>query len=797
MDNNIESANHDVINIRDLLFKYLRKWYWFVLAVIIAFVLTFFYLKSTNEKYNIQTTIMLRNDDNKSGGGDQRMMLQNLGLFNSSKALEDEIQIINSHKIIGEAIDTLLLQTEYYEKVGLKYVERYGDLPLKLITPPHLIESLTTPIEIYLKGKAGNHIVKFKCGSFKKTYKLLNIQEPFSTPLGELKFSLIKATKPYSKYKILVQPKNSLVESYSGKIQAGAINKQSISAIRISMVESNTKKAEDLLNKIVELYNLDAITDKNIIATNTAKFLKDRLTLITQELFNVESDVEQYKKSNSITDITSEAGIYLQSSSEYGKKIVELETQLKLVQYIEGYIKGDKNQYSLIPANIGIQDEGLVNLTQEYNKVILERMKLLKTTNDNNPTLVDLTEQIDALRHNVIISVANVKSGLVISKKDILGKESEFSSRIKAVPTQERQFLEIKRQQEIKQNLYLFLYQKKEENDLTLASTAPAARTIDKAYASLTPVAPKRSMIYLIALILGVLVPFIVIYLKDLINNKIEDAKEFQKAVKAPYLGNICISREAERVVVEEGKVTPIVEMFRLIRTNLQFMTGSKKSPVILVTSTISGEGKSFISINLAMSFALMKKKIVLVGMDIRNPMLGDYMHIPKKNGLTVYLADDSYSVKDVIVPSGFHNYLDVIPAGPVPPNPSELLMNSRLDDLIAELKNNYDFIIVDSAPIGVVSDTYLLSRFVDNSVFVARQDYTPNDSCLLINDIYKEKRLKELAVVLNGTPATSNYGYGYGYGSDYRRKQSQKAAPKLTFGDKINELFYKLFNGK
>lgn len=792
--NNIEQGGQDVVNLRDLLVKYLKKWYWFVFAVLITSIVAVFYLKSTVNKYNVQTIIMLRNDNN-SAGGDQMMMLENLGLFNSSKALEDEIQVLNSHKIIGQAIDSLDLNTEYFIKDGLKYVEKYGDIPIKLITPQNYADTLKHLIKIVLKQKAGAHIVNFEYGDFKETYKLSNIQETFKTPAGDLKFQVLKANTDFKKTKILVFPKKNLVAMYAGKLQAGAVNKLSTNAIRISMVESNVKKAEDFLNKLVELYNLDAITDKNIIATNTAKFLNERLDIITQELFNVESDVEKYKKSNGITDITSEAGIYLQSSNEYGKRIVDLETQLKLMQYVEAQLKGNKSQHNLLPANIGIEDKGLVDLILSYNTAVMDKMKLTKTTNDNNPVLIDLNEQIDALRSNIIGSIYNIRGGLTISKNNILNKESEFTSRIRAVPTQERQFLEIKRQQEIKQNLYLFLSQKREENALTLASTAPAARTVDKAYASLLPVSPKRSMIYLVALILGILIPFLFIYLKDLINNKIEDVKEFKKTIKAPYLGNICISREAERVVVSEGKVTPIVEMFRLIRTNLQFMTASKKSPAILVTSTISGEGKSFISINLAMSFALMKKKVVLIGMDIRNPMLGEYLHIPKKNGLTLYLSDESFQLSDVLVPSGFHKYLDVIPAGPVPPNPAELLMSHRLEEMIAKLKEEYDYLIIDSAPIGVVSDTYLLNRVVDNSVFVARQNYTSNDSCQLINDIYDQKKLNDMGVIINGTDSNSSYGYGYGYGSDYRKKQIKKAIPKLTFGDRINDILYNIFN--
>ena len=794
MNNNIEKIGQETINVRDLLFRYLRKWYWFVFAVIIAFTVAWVYLKTVNTKYSVLTTIMLRNDEAGSASNEQQAIMESMGLFSGSKALEDEIQVINSHKIIKQAIDSLNLYTEYFKKSELKYVEEYKTTPFELVLPPHYTDTLKSRIEMYVKIDDGTQTVKLKSGTFEETYKLTNLQEPFNTPLGQFRFQT-KGNVKNAKYKLYVYPTKVLVALYSSKIQAGSINKQSMNVIKISMIESNIKKAEDFLNTVVELYNLDAIVDKNLVATNTATFLNYQLDKIKSELNSVESDVERYKKTEGITDIPSEAGIYLQSSSEYGKKTAEFETQLRLIQYIEEYITNNKNLYNLIPTNIGIQDDGLVDIILEYNKAILERMKLLKTTNKNNPTLLQAEEQIDAMRANILSTINSVKGGLTISRRDVSRKEAEFKSRIKAVPTQERQFLEIKRQQEITQNLYVFLYQKRIENALKLASTASAARTIDKAYPSLTPVSPKTSMIYLMAMILGLLVPFLYIYLKDLINNKIEDTKEFQKTIKAPFLGNICISREQERVVVEEGKVTPIVEMFRLIRTNLQFMTAAKKSPVILVTSTISGEGKSFISINLAMSFALMKKKVVVVGLDIRNPMLGEYMHIPKEKGITLYLSDPTYQAKDIIVPSKFHAFLDVIPAGPIPPNPSELLMSTRLEELIELLKKDYEYIIIDSAPIGVVSDTYILSRIIDNSVFVARQDYTPHESCQLINDIYEEKKLKEMGVVLNGTSAASGYGYGYGYGSDYRRKQNQKAAPKFTFGDKINDLIYKWFN--
>lgn len=793
MEKNNNINNTEIINLRELVSKYVKKWYWFVLAVIFAFIIATIYLKKTDNKFQVQTVILLRNED-KTSEISQLAMMESLGLMGTSRVVDDEIQVINSNKILNQVIDTLGIQAEYFEKNGLKYVEKYKSLPFELNIPVHFSDSLKAPVRIEVKTGTGSCKIKVKYGEeFSKNYTLDNIQQQFSTPAGTLSFRINSTVKPGMKYKIKLYPKKELLAQFRSKLNVSVVNKQS-NAIRISIVESNIKKAEDILNKIVELYNLDAIIDKNIVATNTGNFIEDRLVLITKELFDVESEVENYKKANALTDIASEAGIYLESASEYEKKIAELETQLNLIQYIESYIRENKNQYNLIPANIGIEDKSLMELILNYNSVLLERMKLSRTANEKNPVLMQLEQQIKVLKGNVLESISSVKSGLKIARNDVSRKDAQFNSRIKAVPTQERQFLEIKRQQEIKQNLYLFLAQKREENALSLASTAPAARTVDRAYASLTPVSPKRMIVYLVALILGLLIPFLYIYLRDLINNKIEDVKEFQKTVKPPFLGSICISRESDRVAVQAGKTSTIVEMFRLIRTNLQFVIGSKKNPAILVTSSISGEGKSFISINIAMSLALLNKKVVLIGMDIRNPVLKDYMHLSNTNGqgVTLYLSDSSVQLSDVIIPSGYNSNLDVIPAGPVPPNPSELLLSSRLDELIMELKKVYDYIILDSAPIGIVSDTYLLNRVIDNCIYVARQDHTPREASNLINEIYAEKRLNGMALVLNGTPATSAYGYGYGYG---RSKNKFKNMPKLTFGDKLNESIMRLFH--
>ena len=497
-----------------------------------------------------------------------------------------------------------------------------------------------------------------------------------------------------------------------------------------------------------------------MIASNTKKFVDERLVLIENELQNVEENVENYKKQNQLTNISSEASLFLQSSSEYNKKLAEVETQLNLISYIESHVKNSKNIYNLIPANLGIQDNSLLSLISNYNNVLLERLRLMRTTNDENPVLTQMEQQIKIVRSSIIASIASVKDGLKIAKMDILSKENQFNSKIKKVPTQERQYIEIKRQQEIKQNLYLFLLQKREENALTLASAIPTAKTLDAAYSSVVPVAPKMMIIFAITLLLGLFIPVGIIYVLELMNNKITNKKELLRLVKVPYLGSIGISKSQDRVVVREGKTTPIVEMFRMIRTNLQFMIGGTKSPVILVTSSVGGEGKSFTAINLASSFALLNKKVVLIGLDIRKPILGDYMHIEKNKGVSLYLSDPNYKLNDIIIPSGIHSSLKVIPAGPVPPNPAELLMSNRLEELISELKKEFDYIIIDSAPVGVVSDTFLINRVIDLSIYVSRQNYTPREMTEIINDIHNNNKLNNMGLVLNGVEEMAGYGY-------------------------------------
>ncbi len=750
---------NDPLNLREIIIKYLRKWYWFVISFFFCFLAGFLYLKMTVPTFQVQTTILLRQDKSNMGFSEMAI-LESMGMGGTSKEVEDEIQVLKSKTIMKNVIQSLGVETEYYKKSGLKYIDTYPEIPLQLMVSQNFNDTLKNPIEMKLTPFSSGYKVKIKYGDLRSSYIIKDIQQPFNTIAGVIRFKTNAQTfEKNTIYRVKTYPIQSITEDYCKRIKIASVNKKS-NAINIATVESNVNKAKAMLDKLVELYNLDAVIDKNMLASNTKKFVEERLRLIEEELQSVEENVENYKKDNHLTNISSEATLFLQSSSEYNKKLAEIETQLNLVGYIESHIKNIKNQYSLIPANLGIQDKSLLDYISNYNAALLERMKLLRTTNDQNPVLTQIEQQIKAIRTTIIASVSSVKDGLNIAKKDLLGKESQFNSKINQVPTQERKYIAIKRQQEIKQNLYLFLLQKREENAMTLASAIPNAKTIDAAYSSVNQASPKMLILFAVILLLALFIPIGIIYVMDMMNNKITNKKELLKLVKVPYLGSIGINKDADRVVVREGRITPIVEMFRMIRTNLQFMIGGTKSPVILITSSIGGEGKSFTAINLAMSFALLNKKVILIGLDIRKPMLGDYMHLAKTTGVSLYLSDPNYKLSDITIPSGIHSSLHVIPAGPIPPNPAELIMSSRLEDLITELKKEYDYIIIDSAPVAVVSDTYLINRIVDLSIYVTRQNYTPKDVTDMINDIHDNSKLNNIGLILNGVDDISGYGY-------------------------------------
>jgi capsular exopolysaccharide synthesis family protein len=563
---------------------------------------------------------------------------------------------------------------------------------------------------------------------------------------------------------IVISPLENVVENFRSRLKVTPLSKTS-SVVELSIVDPVTKKAEIFLDNLVQIYNEDAVADKNFISENTSQFIANRLKLITEELDGVEQDVERFKKSNNLTDIESEAKLFIEGSSEYSNKAIEAEIQLNVVSSLLDYMKRSTNS-DLLPTNIINGSSDASGLIVSYNQLILDRNRILKSATEVNPTVVKLDQEISSLKSNVYSSLARLQSNLNIQKRDLHSNENVLNSKIGKIPVQERQFRVIARQQKVKEELYLYLLQKREETAISLSATEPNARVIDAAKASKIPVAPKKNIIYLAALLLGLLVPFGVIYLMDLLDTKIKSRLDLDGKTAIPFIGDVPTSDSPSEIIKSESR-TSSAEALRIIRTNLEFMVSKvadNQAKTIFLTSTFPKEGKTFVSVNLAATFALSGKRVLLIGMDIRNPKLDEYLALPDY-GVTNYLSSNDLKIEDLVVKQkGFENFY-VLPAGIIPPNPAELLMSKKVDLFFNALKAQYDYIIVDTAPVSLVTDTLLIAKHADCFIYVARANFLEKRMLSIPNGLFKERKLPNMCMLLNDTDSTKGYGYGYGYG--------------------------------
>ena len=758
------------IDIRLWCTRILKNWYWFFISCFLFGVLGIYKYFSTTPQYEVDSRIMIRsNEADKTLPQVDMMQMMGLG---GGKMVEDEMAILTSRDILTQVVSELDLQSEYRKKRYLRWEGQYPSRDLTVEYPPVFLDTTKKFVKIKLCVRKDDYAVKVQYGKWRHSRHIVkDITQPFNTCAGEIYFTIHRPMETGKKYKIFTLPMLPAVDKYAQAIQADVLNKES-NVIVINTVTDMPQRAIDFMKKEIELYNLDAVIDKNLMASNTATFIEDRLRLIEEELSVAEAEVEQYKENYGIVDLTSEAGLYLRESAEYKKRVAEIETQLNLVKYVADYVSDDSKAENLIPANLGIADGSLISLIAEYNRMVLNKMRVQRTAMDNNPVVGQMDRQLAVMRENIITSIASVSNSLKISKQDLEKRYGNVESQRGDIPSQERKYREVARNKQLKESLYLYLYEKREENALTLASTIMPAKVIAQPQMNPTASAPRLKIIGLICLILGCGFPFAVIYLYYIFNNRLEDdTKEFERKTKMPFGGALVQNHHGEHVAVREGVNSVSAELFRSLRTNIGFMIPSaKKNPVILVTSSVNSEGKSYVATNLAISLSLLNKKVALVGLDIRKPMLSTYLGLSSEGCLTSYLSDDSYSIDDLVVPSEFSN-LDILPSGIIPPNPNELLQSDRLDQLFAELRQRYDYVIVDSAPVAMVSDTFQLSRVADMTVYVCRARYTTFDLIDFLNQVNEQKRLPNIVTVLNGVNAKNiGYGYGYGYGASHNK---------------------------
>ena len=780
--NEAQESKEENIDVKELLFKYLIHWPWFVGAVVACLIAAWVYLHMSTPVYNISATVLIK-DDKKGGSAGMLSGLESLGLdgmVSSSQNIDNEIEVLRSKTIVKEVVEDLGLYISYTDKDEFPSRNMYKTSPVQVSLTPQEADLLEKPMTVEMTLQPQGSIdVNVKIGDDEYQKHFEKLPAVFPTDKGTLAFFLTPDSVLSSKrtseettdsekttrnITATINKPLAVAKAYCKNMTIEPTSKTTSVAV-ISLKNSNVQRGKDFINKLLEMYNINTNNDKNEVAQKTAEFINERISIISKELGSTEKDLESFKRGAGITDLTSDAQIALTGSAEYEKKRVENQTQINLLQDLQRYMQNEG--YEVLPSNIGLQDVNLAAAINRYNDVLVERKRLLRTSTENNPTIINLDTSISAMKENVQVSLDRVLRGLFITKADLDREASRYSRRISEAPGQEREFVSIARQQEIKAGLYLMLLQKREENAITLAATANNAKIIDEAIADDAPVAPRSKITYLIALILGVGIPVGVIYLLELTKFKIEGRADVEKLTSAPIVGDIPLTDEKQgAIAVFENQNNLMSETFRNVRTNLQFMLGNGKK-VILVTSTVSGEGKSFISGNLAISLSLLGKKVVIVGLDIRKPGLNKVFNISKKEqGITQYLANPEKNLMDLVQPSDVSKNLYILPGGTVPPNPTELLARDGLDKAIETLKKNFDYVILDTAPVGMVTDTLLIGRVADLSVYVCRADYTHKNEYTLINELAEKDKLPSLCTVINGLDLKKRkYGYYYGYG--------------------------------
>lgn len=779
----LREADDKEIDIQELLFKYLIHWPWFVGAVIVCLISAYIYLYVATPVYNISATVLIK-DDKKGGSSNNVAGLDELGLsglITSSQSIDNEIEVLRSKTLVKEVVNYLNLYVTYQDDDQIPSKELYKTSPVQVNMTPQEAEKLKTKvvIEMVLHPQGSLDVnVKMEDKEIQKHFEKL----PAILPTNQGTLSFFQTTDSISSKKneevgspvqdmrhitaTISQPMN-VARRYCENLSIEPTSKTT-SVVTVSLKNSSLQRGQDFINQLLEMYNRNTNNDKNEIAQKTAEFIDERIGIISKELGSTEADLETFKRDAGITDLSSDAQIALTGNAEYEKKQVENRTQISLVEDLKKYL--GHNEYEILPSNVGLKDITLAAQIDRYNEMLIERKRLLRTSTENNPAIINLDTSIRATKANVQATLEGTLQGLFITKADLDREAKRYMRRISDAPGQERQYVSIARQQEIKAGLYLMLLQKREENAIILAATANNAKIIDDAIADVIPVSPKRSVIYLAALCLGIAIPVVVIYMIDLTKFKIESRADVEKLTSVPIAGDIPLTDEKNTkegsIAVFENQNNLMSETFRNIRTNIQFMLQNNKK-VILVTSTVSGEGKSFTSANLAISLSLLGKKVVIVGLDIRKPGLNKVFNLSsKEKGITQYLANPEMDLMSLVQLSDVNRNLYILPGGTVPPNPTELLARDGLDKAIEILKKNFDYVILDTAPIGMVTDTLLIGRVADLSAYVCRADYTHKAEYTLINELFHEQKLPNLCTIINGVDLKKRkYGYYYGYG--------------------------------
>ncbi len=763
------------------------NWQWFLLTMFIFLCGAFIYLRYTTPTYSVSARVLIKEDKNSRRSNTNMLAsMQDLGFMTNSVGLENEMEILQSNLLLRDAVMDMKLYVEYFHKGYVKRGLVYGTQPINvdldsvsLNTLDQLLLDETHSMELSITRKNQDIIVTGtlfnngkSSGSFTKEIKKL--PATCLTEYGRLTFTknmVAKADSLEGTWIVSIVPPMSVARKYLSAMSVAATSKQTDIA-EITLKDANYKRGIDFLRALVVCYNRQANADKNEIAMLTEKFINERIEKINDELGSTESKLQNYKKANELIDLQMDATQSLQMTNQYSTKLTEATSQIQLLDYLREFVENPANQYNIIPSNVGMTDAASMALITNYNQCVQERNRFLQTASSHAPQVQTLTATLDQLQTSIHSALTQARRTAEIKRKSIQDEYIKYQSRIGRSPEQERVLTEIGRQQDVRSGLYLMLLQKREENSISLAATVDKGKLIDNPQFD-GLVSPKRAIILLAALVLGFALPLCVLFLLSFFRYRIEGREDVMKLTTLPIVADVPVASDSVKttagIVVQANKNNQIDEIFRSLRTNIQFMM-KENEKVILFTSSTSGEGKTFLAANLAVSFALLGKKVILCGLDIRKPALGKLFNLSdRKIGATALLVKNSVTVEDVrsqVCASGVNDNLDLLLAGPTPPNPTELLARQNLEDTIEILKQQYDYIILDTAPVGLVSDTLQIAKFTNVSCYVCRADYTPKANIGVVNGLTKENKLPNTCIILNGVDMSKKkYGYYYGYG--------------------------------
>ncbi|MFT3949717.1 MAG: polysaccharide biosynthesis tyrosine autokinase [Agriterribacter sp.] len=758
-------------NLKEFIYKYLRYIPFIIACVFIALIIAFIKIRYSTPIYSVKGSVFINKDSRSGSGGSQS--LEDMFLFSNNVNLKNELEILHSRPLVKRVVQNLGLSTTYYNKGNIRSSNIYGANPFELKIVK--LRDSTQPFSFTIEADKNG----FKTGNNNSSLLYNNV---FENSNGV--FILQKTNAPFryfeSKiYIISYTPADIYTISLAGALKIVQTNDQA-TILDISIETDNTEFGKDVINNLISEYAKMNVEDKREISRVTMQFIDERLDTIKDELGSVETGLMQFRQKNNIIDLQEQSKIFYNNYGETSKQLIEQEVQMGIVDYLFKYLESPVNRFKIVPTDLGIQEPVLLPLLNQYNTLQLQRNSLQQTTGPSNQTLVNIESGLEKLREQILEALRNVKQAYRISINRIQDQLNQSQSNIKSVPGKAKDLLDIERQQKIKQELYLFLLQKREEAAISAAATVASSRMLEDALANAIPVKPNRIVIYLTALIIGLLIPILIIAIRELLNDKITQREDLTKETSTPIVGEVGHADD-ETLVVKSNSRAVISEQFRILRTNLQYLINKLEKPVILVTSSVSGEGKSFIATNYGAVMALTGKRTVILEFDIRRPRLLKGLSMQSSKGLSNYILGEAAIDEIVQVVPDVQN-LFVIGCGPIPPNPSELLLDNHVNSLFIELKERFDVIVIDTAPVGLVSDAFTLSSYADASLYIVRQGYTLKKQVNMINDLYYKKRLPNMGLLVNdiklsgrykgyygyGGGSYYGYGYGYAYGGEY-----------------------------